>query len=345
MRPLHGGDLTAASAAFGEPGDGWLDLSTGINPIPYPIDSTLSLNWGHLPTKAEQFGLINAARNYYGVPPSAYVAASPGTQSIIQWLPKLRANSTVHIVGPTYNEHAHCWRLGGHDVKESSDFEDADVIVLVNPNNPTGRTFNPDKLALMAEYQASKDGWLIVDESFADVVPRASAIEHAGIPGLIILKSVGKFFGLAGARLGFIIGDLNVISEVESALGPWAVSGPSIAVGAHVLSDFDWQDDTLSRLERDADRLDQLLVTSGMKVLGGTPLFRLVEVSGASTVHKKLAEKGILVRVFKDFPDRIRFGLPGKEADWQRLQVALQALSNISSSISLNSSGHSYITQ
>lgn len=323
MRPLHGGDLTAASAAYGEPVNGWLDLSTGINPLPYLVNPELPLNWGHLPTKAEQFELIHTARDYYGIPSSAYVAAGPGTQAIIQWLPRLRAKSTVHILSPTYAEHAYCWRLAGHQVHETTEIQQADVIIIVNPNNPTGRTFDPDLLISIAEYQASKDGWLIVDEAFADVVPRASAIEHAGRPGLIILKSLGKFFGLAGARLGFLVGDLSVVSEIETALGPWAVSGPSIAAGTRALSDFEWQDDALSRLERDTDRLDHMITSTGMNVLGGTPLFRLIETLDAPMVKQKLGAKGILVRTFQDHPNWLRFGLPGTEEDWQRLEDAL----------------------
>lgn len=323
MRPFHGGDLTAARAAFGEPAVGWLDLSTGINPAPYALDPEMPLNWGRLPTKDDLQGLTDAARDYYGVPSRASVAVAPGTQAIIQWLPQIRSASTVHIVGPTYAEHRHCWQSAGHKVRETAEIEEADVIVVVNPNNPTGRMFDPDKLASMAEYQAAKDGWLIVDEAFADVIPRISAIEHAGAPGLIILKSLGKFFGLAGARVGFLVGDLNVVSEVQSALGPWAVPGPSIAAATHVLLDFEWQDDTLSQLERDADRLDQLLTNAGMEIHGGTPLFRLVETSDASSIQQKLGKKGIVVRVFADHPHWIRFGLPGHEEDWERLEAAL----------------------
>lgn len=323
MRPLHGGDLTAATAVFGTSEMGWLDVSTGINPIPYPVDPEMALNWGRLPTDGDVSKLITAARDYYGVPKSAEIVAAPGTQSVIQWLPRLRKLSTVNIVGPTYGEHAHCWRANGHRVQEVTEIKQADVVVVVNPNNPTGRRFDPELLQSIAQHQAANDGWLIIDEAFADVAPRVSSIEYAGTPGLIILKSIGKFFGLAGARAGFAIADKDITSELGAALGPWAVSGPSIAAATSALLDFEWQDDALSRMERDADRLDGLLTTAGLKVVGGTPLFRLVETSDAAIVKQKLGGKGVLVRSFEDHPNWLRFGLPGKQSDWQRLEAAL----------------------
>lgn len=323
MRPLHGGDLTAATAVFGTSEMGWLDVSTGINPIPYQVDQHTALNWERLPTDGDVFELIAAARDYYGIPKSAEVLAAPGTQSIIQWLPRIRKLSTVNIVGPTYGEHAHCWRANGHRVKETTEIKQADVVIVVNPNNPTGRRFDPKLLHSIAQHQAANDGWLIVDEAFADVDPKVSSIEFAGTPGLIILKSIGKFFGLAGARVGFAVADKDVTAELKSALGPWAVSGPAIAAAKAALLDFDWQDDALARMERDADRLDGILTGAGLEVLGGTPLFRLAETPNAADIQQNLGEKGVLVRAFEAHPNWLRFGLPGRESDWQRLEAVL----------------------
>lgn len=325
MRLVHGGDITTANADFGPHPDGWLDLSTGINPVPYEIDPSEPLGWEHLPTHDDLELLNKTARNYYGLQPSAGIAASPGTQAIIQWLPRLRPQGTVHIVDPTYGEHAHCWRNGGHQVRESSDIEDADVVVVVNPNNPTGRTFDPAALAELAAKQHARNGWLIVDEAFADVVPEVSSANVGGTPGLLILRSFGKFFGLAGARLGFLISSSEIISNFETALGPWAVSGPAIAVGTRALADQDWHTATVKRLKHDAKRLDDLLAANQMRVLGGTPLFRLVEVPDAMVLRQKLGEAGIMIRVFEDHPTWVRFGLPGPEADWNRLENALAA--------------------
>lgn len=323
MPPVHGGDLTAATAVFGRSEMGWLDVSTGINPSPYPVSSEMALNWGRLPTDGDLMELTIAAREYYGVPKSAEIVTAPGTQSIIQWLPQLRKLGTVNIVGPTYSEHAHCWRANGHRVQETTEIEQADVVVVVNPNNPTGRRFEPELLQSIAQHQAANNGWLIIDEAFADVAPQVSSIEFAGTPGLIILKSLGKFFGLAGARVGFAIADKDITSELKAALGPWAVSGPSIAAAKAALMDFEWQVNALSRLERDADHLDGLLTSAGLKILGGTPLFRLTESPDAADIKQKLGEKGVLVRAFDGHPHWLRFGLPGKESDWQRFEAAL----------------------
>lgn len=325
MGPIHGGDLTGAEAQFGKPRKGWLDLSTAINAIPYEVRPDLPLNWDHLPTKGEQLALIQAARAYYDVPKSAFIAASPGTQAIIQWLPRLREQSKVHVVSPTYAEHAYCWRAAGHSVRETSNIEDADVVVIVNPNNPTGRTLSAEKILAMAEYQDAKGGWLVVDEAFADVVPSCTAVEYAGTPGLLILKSFGKFFGLPGVRLGFLIGELSVASELEAALGPWAISGPAIAAGIEALNDHNWQETTMSHLTDDADRMDMLLTSAGLEIIGGTPLFRLADVSDANALYEKLGRQGILVRKFDAHPTWIRFGIPGPESDWERLESALNA--------------------
>lgn len=323
MRLLHGGDITAASADFGAHPDGWVDLSTGINAVPYEVDSSEPLGWERLPTAGDQQKLLTAAREYYGAASAAQIAASPGTQAIIQWLPRLRPQGTVHVVGPTYGEHAHCWRNAGHQVRVSSEFEEADVVIVVNPNNPTGRTIDPGKLAAMAAYQHAKDGWLIVDEAFADVTPECSCIEIAGTSGLLILKSFGKFFGLAGARLGFLVSTSSIISELETALGPWAVSGPALSVGMQALTDQDWQDATLKRLQEDAKKFDALLEAHGMRILGGTNLFRLADVDDAASLRQKLGKAGIMIRVFEEHPTWVRFGIPGPEADWKRLETAL----------------------
>ena len=230
----HGGDLGAATEKFGTPPDGWLDLSTGINPTPYPVGMLPAAVWQRLPIRDDVTKLDAAARTYYGTPDNTALVAAPGTQAIIQLLPSLRATGTVAIIGPTYGEHGHRWRTAGHDVTEVAtlDAADADVIVIVNPNNPDGRTVSPDRLMTVAKQQAARGGWLVVDEAFGDVAPQLSIVPASKEPGLIVMRSFGKFFGLAGLRLGFAIGDPAVIAALADALGPWAVPGPALVLGA-----------------------------------------------------------------------------------------------------------------
>lgn len=325
-QPLrHGGDLSAAAEAFGTPEQGWLDLSTGINPLPYPVEDASADIWQRLPVKADEAGLIEAARSYYGVPDDATLAIAPGTQSIIQWLPVLRETCRVQVLGPTYEEHAARWRAVGHQVDIIDDFKrsHADILIVVNPNNPDGRTIGPNDLIACAEHQAAQGGLLIVDEAFADVAPEISVIPACGRPGLLVLRSFGKFFGLAGLRLGFAVGHVTDIAQLKAALGPWCVAGPALSIGARALADTDWQEITRTRLSADAARLDQILRATGFDIVGGTSLYRLARKDDSRTIYEKLGRAGILVRIFDQRPDWIRFGLPGTKDDWQRLATVL----------------------
>lgn len=327
----HGGDLDAADRRYGKPTNGWLDLSTGINPIPYPVQDIPSADWHRLPSANDTATLEDTFRTYLGPEPSFDVVAAPGTQVLIQWLPKLRDLCRVDVVGPTYNEHAASWKNSGHNVREIKDPEtsNADVLVVVNPNNPTGRTFSPDDLFALASRQQSRGGWLVIDEAFADIDPSISVAQLPVQPGMVVLRSFGKFFGLAGVRLGFAFGDPTIVSAVRSVLGPWAVAGPALRIGIRAYADIQWQTATRSRLHDDADRLDTLLREHGLDPIGGTSLFRLVKTDNAINIADQLGHAGVLVRSFDYCPQWLRFGLPGSEDDWQRLRGALPITSRV----------------
>jgi len=323
----HGGDPQTLEHLYGQPKQGWLDLSTGINPQLYTPKGLDPENWGSLPSTTSLSNLNQAAAARYGVSDPELITAAPGTQALIQWLPRMRPAGRVYVISPTYNEHAHCWRTAGHTVEETSDLvkaeKNADVIIIVNPNNPDGRQHDPDDLKNLAQRLAEKGGWLIVDEAFCDVVPDLSVAHAVGSPGLIILRSFGKFYGLAGLRLGFALTDRVMAERLTSFLGPWAVSTPAIFIGEAALSDDDWTTATRQQLQLSSDRLDKLLGANEMDVVGGTTLFRLVTTDHAQAIYKTLAQSGIVVRQFQYDPKWLRFGLPGNEPDWQRLEAAL----------------------
>ena len=129
---------------------------------------------------------------------------APGSQAIIQCLPRLLTPTRVAVITPTYREHVTCWSAAAHHVLEvrgpEEIAEDTGVVVIADPNNPDGRLFNPELLLGLGGKRL-----LIVDEAFADVVPEHQPCLQAGRPNLIILRSFGKFFGLAGMRLGFAL--------------------------------------------------------------------------------------------------------------------------------------------
>ncbi|WP_407176257.1 threonine-phosphate decarboxylase CobD [Bradyrhizobium sp. STM 3562] len=316
----HGGNLDLARARFGGELADWTDLSTGINRLPYPIPELSPQLWNALPSRAQIESLHEAARQAYDT--TAPMIATAGAQAAIQLLPRLAPPGCAKILSPTYGEFGHVLRMAGWEVEAVSDLEaldGADLAIIVNPNNPDGRRHDPSTLSALAV----RVGRLVVDESFGDVMPELSLAPRAGQRGLLVLRSFGKFYGLAGLRLGFVLGCEADIATLAGMSGPWPVSGVAIEIGRRALLDRQWADATRARLVRDAARLDELARGVGWALLGGTPLFRLYETGDGLLAQERLARARIWSRVFKDRPSWLRLGLPGDEAEWQRLSAAL----------------------
>jgi len=319
----HGGNLHAAIARFGRPRSAWLDLSTGINPQPYPVPALAADAWHRLPE--EHSGLAAAAAQYYGAPAMLPVA---GTQAAIQALPCLRPPSRVVVAAPAYAEHAHCWRRSGHAVREVSYAElgtavaDCEVMVVCNPNNPTGATVAVALLREWAAQLAARGGWLIVDEAFADTTPAMSVAAWADQPGLIVLRSVGKFFGLAGLRLGFVAAEKTLLAGLADHVGPWSVSGPAQAIGHAALTDLTWQQMMRQQLLQQGQRLHALLAQNNIRS-SGSAMYQWWAEPRADAFLQHMAQRAIWVRLFTRGAGGIRLGLPPDEAGWQRLQLAL----------------------
>lgn len=322
----HGGDLSKASDRFGQPAEGWIDLSTGINPRPWRVNPAMLDGLHALPDSARLDSLLAAASANYGTDDPDCIVAAPGTQALIQWLPRLRAPGRTAIVSPTYGEHAAAWRLAGHEVVEVGDLPaatDFDAVVLTRPNNPDGRSPGLADVAALATDMASKGGLLVVDEAFADLDPSASVAAQAR-EGLIALRSFGKFYGLPGLRLGFAVCDPATVQSITAALGPWPVSSLAADVGAAALADRSWQDETRSWLAEGARRLDTILTSAGLDIVGGTDLYRLASCKDAMKLYEQLGGAGIYVRRFPETPAWLRFGLPGTDAHWARLEKVMR---------------------
>ncbi|MGM4964151.1 threonine-phosphate decarboxylase CobD [Tardiphaga sp. 1201_B9_N1_1] len=324
----HGGDLTQAMAEFGGAPDQWLDLSTGINPWPWPIPANLPSHlWERLPTRADEQSLLSAARSAYHVPDSVDVVAAAGTQALIQWLPHLAMPGAVAIVGPTYNEHVAAWRAGGHEVGVIGGLhalpDHARHVVIVNPNNPDGRIARSDELADVAAILQRRGGWLVIDEAFVDVDPAISAVELCAKLPVVILRSFGKFYGLAGLRLGFALAAPLIAQRIATAIGPWACSGPAQVIGAVALRDERWATQTRVALVAQSIKLDNVLTDAGFEIVGGTPLYRLARHVDALKWHAALARQQIWCRHFDWSHELLRFGLPPDTAALSRLAAAL----------------------
>ncbi|WP_441235070.1 threonine-phosphate decarboxylase CobD [Bradyrhizobium sp. 930_D9_N1_4] len=316
----HGGNLDLAQQRFGGRADDWIDLSTGINRLPYPVGEVGARAWSALPSRAEIATLHQAARHAYRT--SAPIVATGGAQAAIQLLPQLANPGRARILAPTYNEYAGVLSAAGWDVEEVGELDalaGADLAIVVNPNNPDGRPHTPqDLLALLPRV-----GRLVIDESFADAVPQLSLAPEADRPGLLILRSFGKFYGLAGLRLGFAIGNAADIGKLAAVSGPWPVSGAAIVIGGRALRDDAWAEVTSARLARDCDRLDEMVRSQGWRLVGGASLFRLYKMPDALAAQEKLARGQIWSRVFAQNPAWLRLGLPGGESEWMRLAEIL----------------------
>ncbi len=307
----HGGGLDAAIAQFGGARADWLDLSTGINPVPYPVPPLPDDAWTALPDSRAQQALIAAVRQFWNVPEGAEILAAPGASCLIAQIPRLAPPGRVHIVHPTYNEHAAAFR--GHDWSVTDNTQGAQAQVVVHPNNPTGQWHDPASLTAPL---------VIIDESFADVAPDRSLIAQAALPGRVVLKSFGKFWGLAGLRLGFAIARPDTIAQLAEWLGPWPVSGPALHIGAAALADAAWAKDTRARLNEDAAHLDALMLRAGARLQGGTSLFRLYNVADAAAWQVHLARHNVWSRIFPYSSTLIRLGLPHPDR-WPQLTHAL----------------------
>lgn len=310
----HGGGLDDAILKYGGNRTNWLDLSTGINPIPYPIPKVPNHFWHSLPDSQAQSALLSAARKFWKVPNGANIIASSGVSQLIAMLPSLLPVNCVEIIGPTYNEHAAAFQSSGWTVGQTGS-----VRVIVHPNNPDGNQH------VISKQDAKNTDLMIIDESFCDVTPDETLINLTDQNNVIVLKGLGKFWGLAGLRLGFAVAAPGLIKKITDRVGPWAISGPAQFIGQAALTDNSWIIKTRSRLREDSLRLDNLMIEYGNKPLGGTDLFRLYEVKNATKIQNTLAKKFIWTRIFSYSSNWLRLGIPGTEAQWAQLINALEA--------------------
>lgn len=328
-RPEHGGQVAQAARAWGIPADQWLDLSTGISPFPWPVPDIPVAVWQRLPE--EDDGLADVVRHWSGAPAACGCLPVAGSQTAIQQLPQLYPAGRVGVPVPGYQEHGYWWHRAGHEVvpvpmasmgADEAWLDSLDVLVWINPNNPTGLALPAEQLMRWHHRLQARGATLVVDEAFIAHDGDESLAAHAGMPGLVVLRSLGKFFGLAGVRAGAVLGEPALVSALAGQLGPWALSGPARYVMKQALQDVAWQQWAQDYLHGASDRLARLLVSQGLGKSTGTHLFRYLEHPRAARLYQTLAQQGVLVRLFEN-PAAIRLGLPGSEPEWRRLERAL----------------------
>jgi cobalamin biosynthesis protein CobC len=323
---LHGGDLGAARKLFPGAPEPLIDLSTGINPHSYPLPQLPSDAFARLPEPAALDTLCAVAAATYGAPSRDHVMAAPGTQILLPLAMSLVPPGRAAVLSPTYGEFARIAAHVGHQVSEVTDMAalaSADLAIVANPNNPDGRLLTREALLALADELQRRRGLLLIDEAFMDVAPDGLALDDCQHANVMVLRSFGKFFGLAGVRLGFALAAPQLVARLAAALGPWPVSGAAIAIGGAALADAGWADAMRRRLADEMRRLQALLAGAGLEPIGGTSLFHLVGTARAGDLFQHLGRAGVLVRRFDAQPSWLRFGLPGNEAAWERLRVAL----------------------
>ena len=328
LAPLvHGGDLDAARKLFPGAPEPFLDLSTGINPNSYPVPQLPSDVFAKLPEPGALAALAAIAAKAYGAPSSAHVVAGSGSQILVAQASFLLARGRAAVLAPTYAEHGRMAELAGHNVVEVAEvgqLADARIAIVVNPNNPDGRIIAKDALLSLADRLRRRGGLLLVDEAFMDVGPEGASLgDQVECGNIVVLRSFGKFYGLAGLRLSFAIAAPNIAARIAAALGPWPVSSAALVIGTAALADTQWKERTRIMLGEAALKLDTCLAKAGPEVMGGTSLFRLVRTKEAARLFQSLGQAGILTRRFAEHPLWLRFGLPSAESEWQRLETAL----------------------
>lgn len=323
---IHGGAIDQMRMAYPNAPEPWIDLSTGINPWPYPRTDLSPASLAHLPTTAMYEACREAMASALGVAPGMLLL-SPGSELLIRLLPDIIHPRRIAILSPTYGDHAMAWERVGAEIIHTPDplscSDRVDAIVLCHPNNPDGRLFDLDSLEATRQKLAARGGWLIIDEAYADLVPSQSLAPEGGADGLIILRSFGKFFGLAGVRLGAMLAPAPIRKAMSKRLGVWPVSGSALEIGARAYADTDWQVRTRERLHAAARELDVALKAAGLSLTGGTDLFRLVETEDAHAVFHRLATAGVYVRRFEGSSTHLRIGLPATSKAQTRLLNAL----------------------
>ena len=306
---IHGGRLAAARHAYPAAPQPWLDLSTGINPHAWPVERAGPIDWSRLPDEEALAALEAAAAAAFGVAPDT-VCATPGSEIALRLLGTLGLPRPWRHVAPGYRSHGEALPGSVPIAPEEIDGIGDGTLLFARPANPQGLWWSPPTRGVQ----------LVIDEAFADADPKAGVLSH---PAAIVLRSFGKFYGLAGVRLGFVAGPTETIAALRGRLGSWPVSAAAISIGTAAYRDIAWQAAMRIRIAKEAGSLDAVLRRHGFASGGDCSLFRLVRTPDAAGLFDRLARRGILTRPFDHSPDWLRLGLPGSAEALDRLDRAL----------------------
>ena len=333
----HGGDIARLECEFGCSLQNCLDLSTGLSPWSYPVPPVPDYVWQRLPY--DMTGLMASASAYYSCPPE-YITPVAGVQDAICRVPYYLSNAKLSgtrlsgiassetivalpVLG--YQEYRRAWSKAGYPLVFYQNLSELQQLVLrnssmhvviINPNNPSASLLLAEDLLALQQQLLGK-GYLIVDEAFMDVSENQSLSSFAHLDNLIVLRSFGKFFGLAGVRLGFTLGGGDLIEQLRADVNPWGVSYPAIWLGAQALKDNAWCQQQRQRITIQANQLLPLIRDKISPDTTSAGLFLTVIGKQAllGAIYQRAVKEGILLRY--DTLDHhrawLRIGLPGKQ--------------------------------
>lgn len=315
----HGGALELAQRRFPDAPQPWIDLSTGINPHGWPVPHDLAIDWQRLPEAHQLMALEAQAAQYFGVDP-CYVCAVPGTEMAMRLIGAMIGPAGQYGL-PAYRTHSEIFA----QATAAASLDEADAgqpLIFANPANPDGRLLKRSALLALLDQRAM--GWTMIDEAYADTDPKQSVADQIDERRrIILLRSFGKFFGLAGVRLGFVLAPTALLQKLRHAMGAWPISSAAIAIGRAAYSDHRWIADARTQMHAAAMQLDALLAAQGLITTGACPLYRLIISDKAAPLFDQLAQQAILTRPFDDHPNWLRIGLPADRLAFDRLAEAL----------------------
>jgi cobalamin biosynthetic protein CobC len=260
-----------------------------------------------------------AASSYLGADAgteTASVVVAAGTQALIQVLPHCLINQPLLVPAVGYQEYRRQWENSGRDVLTYPSLQrgaaaaaidaqlqaDAHVhLLLINPNNPTGIEFTPAQIRHWSE-QLAPGSCLLVDEAFMDLQPGQSLLGAELPDNVIVLRSFGKFFGLAGLRLGFAFCSSHWRQLLLAQLGPWGVNGPAQAIALQALCNRAWQQEARATIRANADLTAQLLqplmaqLQAPLLADCGLFLSYVLPLPAGRWIYTQLARHGVLLR-------------------------------------------------
>ncbi|MGW4322869.1 Rv2231c family pyridoxal phosphate-dependent protein CobC [Streptomyces sp. NPDC004684] len=265
----------------------------------------------------------------HGLPAGRVLLTAGAAEAFVLLARALKVRRPV-VVHPQFTEPEAALRDAGHTVdrvllRAADGFrldpaavpEDADLVVVGNPTNPTSVLHPADTVARLARPGRT----LVVDEAFMDAVPgeREALAGRTDVPGLVVLRSLTKTWGLAGLRIGYVLAAPEVVAELERAQPLWPVSTPALAAAEACVEPA-----ALAEAERAAQRIaaDRARLVAGLASFAARGVrvvepaegpFVLVRVPGAAGVRRRLRELGYAVRRGDTFP--------GLDENWLRLAV------------------------